>query len=473
MAAPAQAMTDETPASKDSGGAPSFDVPGLLFDNRTPFAAIEFDIVDQHDAPFHVIVGKIGYTIGPCNPDGWATLILLDPPVALNTEDRHDGDDPAASVLEESDFAPFKPRCDVIVNALAHAPKKTPAKTFSVRLTVMPGAAAASKRPIIDKALVVCGPRWFVKEPPVAGLLRWPLKIATLGLMRPDPWYLSAPEQISHLPVRYEYAFGGECRIDSSERAAKRVPAKDRIAARPAAGAQEPQAVAHEACDTNPLGRGFARGWFLKATKSTRLPAPQISAEARRCNARDFQNSVDGKNPEPPAGFGAVGRAWLPRRALIGNIEDKPNWGADEIPRLPADFDFAYWNCAPQDQQCDYLNGQEQFTLVNLCSPDSPAARPDQHGNTVLRFALPQQAMFVLAANRAAQLTVLPLSLDTVIINPESGRVDLVWRGCLPADGNNVESRLMHITEPEQLARLDMLVQHQWSEAPPNDADGK
>ncbi|MFZ3288077.1 MAG: DUF2169 domain-containing protein, partial [Telluria sp.] len=117
--------------------------------------------------------------------------------------------------------------------------------------------------------------------------------------------------------------------------------------------------------------------------------------------------------------------------------------------------------------------GQEQFTLVNLCSPDSPSARPDRHGNTVLRFALPRQAMFVLAANRATQLTVLPLSLDTVIINPESGRVDLVWRGCLPADGNNVESRLMHITEPEQLARLDMLVQHQWSETPPNDAEGK
>ncbi|WP_181373199.1 DUF2169 family type VI secretion system accessory protein [Massilia glaciei] len=446
-------------------------MPNLLFDNRTPFSAAQFDTVDQHDGAFHVFVAKIGYTIGPCDQDGWATLKVLDTPAELNTQDRHHGDDPSASVLEESDFAPYKPRCDVIVNAVAHVPDKKPAKELLVRLAVMPSLAGEPAPPaIIDKTLMVCGERWFVRKTAVTRLLHWPVKIGTLGLLRPNPWRLSAAAPMTSVPVRYELALGGECRIDSDDRASKRVPAKHRIG--PATPA-EPCAIAHEACETNPLGKGFTRKWYLKAAGKSRLPAPQVGAAFQLCNAKSFSKGARGGKLEEPSGFGVIGRAWQPRRALIGKIEEKKDWEADEVPRLPVDFDFGYWNCAPRDQQCAYLAGGERFSLVNLCSPDSPSARKNQSGNTVLRFALPQQAVFVLAVNLAEELTVMPLSLDTVVVNPESNRLDLVWRGFLRADGNNVSSRLMHITQADQLARLDELVRHQWSEAEADDSKGE
>ena len=133
---------------------------------------------------------------------------------------------------------------------------------------------------------------------------------------------------------------------------------------------------------------------------------------------------------------------------------------------MPDDFDYGYWNCAPADQQCPFLQGEERVTLTNLCAQDNPAARVDRHGDTVLSFELPRQAMFILAANHSNHLTVVPLLIDTVIISPETRRVDLVWRGCLDAESSLVASRLMHVTEQAQLERLALLVQHQWAEHP-------
>ncbi|MES2150244.1 MAG: DUF2169 domain-containing protein [Pseudomonadota bacterium] len=452
-------------ARKVASGTPSFSVPGLLFENGTPFSAAQFDMIDQHDAPFHVFVAKIGFTIGACDHDGWASLKTLETPVELNTEDRHYDDDPGASILEESDFAPFKPRCDVIVNAVAYAPKGQTAKTLAARLRVEQAISETKNLPpYINKSLTISGERWYIKKSAMVRLVCWPFKIVTLGLLRPNPWRLSAPQAVDTLPLRYEYAAGGQCRIDSNDEAAKRLPAKQRPGT-PAATNERlaPVAVAHEACETNPLGRGYVRNWFLKAGRQKRIAAPLVTVEEIPCTARDFFNGANGKPLPAPAGLGAIGRAWQPRRSFIGQIENKPNWGDDEIPRLPVDFDFSYWNCAPQDQQCDYLNGQERFVLMNLCSPDNPATQQDKRGNTILRFALPRQSVFILAASRSEELTVLPLSLDTVIITPETSRVDLVWRASLSADGTNEASRLMHITEAEQIARLDQLVRHQWS----------
>lgn len=473
MTQAADKLKNGAPA-KAAPPAAAFAVPGLLFDNRTPFAAMQFDAVDQHGGAFHVFVAKIGYALGPCGPGGLATLHELDTPAQLNTEDRHEGGDTAASVLEESDFAPYKPACDVIVNALAYAPGGKPARQFDVALSVSRPAPAtagqASRRlAIIDKTLTVCGTRWFKKKGALRRLLHWPVRILTLGLARPNPWRLTSPTPLAQLPLRYEYAAGGECRVDHGERAAKRVPKKHRLADAPAPGTPPPTiatAVAHEACQSNPLGRGFSRRWFLNATRAKRLPAPQISAAALPISARQLWRGACGAELPAPAGMGPVGRAWNPRRALIGNIEDKARWAADDIPRLPAEFDFAYWNGAPLDQQCPYPTGNERIALVNLCRAGEPAAHGGSNGNTLLRIDLPQQAMFVLAVDHEKKLTVLPLVIDTITVDPEARRFDLVWRACLPADGSNTEARLMHIKEPAQLARLEQLVQHQWPEAP-------
>ena len=45
---------------------------------------------------------------------------------------------------------------------------------------------------------------------------------------------------------------------------------------------------------------------------------------------------------------------------------------------LPRDFDAAYWNAAPADQQVAFLAGDETLELHNLCATDAPGARRTQ-----------------------------------------------------------------------------------------------
>src|SRR5436853_4281327 len=62
----------------------------------------------------------------------------------------YDGD-PAQGNRYESDFAPFKPRADVLLVGAAHAPGGKPVPRFSARLRVGK----------IDKAIEIIGPRTY------------------------------------------------------------------------------------------------------------------------------------------------------------------------------------------------------------------------------------------------------------------------------------------------------------------------
>ncbi|MDM5175614.1 DUF2169 domain-containing protein [Massilia sp. DJPM01] len=466
-------------------------IPSLIFDNRTAFDALHFDTVDQNDVAFHVIVARTAYTLGPAGADGVATMTALEEPAQLNTADRHYDDDTAHSVREESDLAPYKPLCDVIVICDAHAPGGRAARRFSVGLHVKRPDTRATlpERPLglnpmqgpspamieewenevrlarntvvpgqvlLDKTLAVTGPRTLRKRFAPVRLAQWGIRLATLGLANPSPWRLTRPSPTLSVPLRYELAQGGECRINTSSPDAKRVPLKFRLAhsqaaAYPPGGAP----AALDACQWNPVGLGFARPWFLRATGNAGAPAPQVAYPARPFSAAQFWSAAKGKAELHPAGLGAVGRAWLPRRNWIGTFEVKAQWQADAIPRLPKDFDFRYWNCAPADQQCPHLKGEEIFTLLNLCASDSLLARKDTDGNTVLRFALPAQSLFALGADTAGAVAVMPLAIDTVTIDLEAGQVHLTWRLCMLADGELPEVRLMHCDSAEQLRRID------------------
>lgn len=452
------------------GGKPHFDIPNLTFENRTRLAALHFDAVDQHGSAAHVIVAKTAYTIGRVDAAGLAALIPLATPAPLLTEDHYFDDDPTKGVRQESDLAPYKPRCDVIVNATAWPPHDEPTKLFSVGLGVAKLPAPTSeeatqaqgrKTMLISKTLLVHGERFYKRKWAVQRLMQWMIRIASLGLVHPVPWRLTSPAKSSNLPVRYEYGLGGECRINVGDAAAKAVPKKWRLPesaeakANPKAHAGD--AVADDFCQSNPLGRGFMRRWYLTATGITRLPAPRITYPDQTCDARQFWLGVGGKELPAPAGLGIVGRAWLPRRALAGHFDEQRKWGADEVPTLPADFDFAYWNGAPRDQQCAYLSGGEQITLVNLCRQDHTSATVNKDGCAILRFVLPQQAVVLLVVDSDGKLGALRLAIDTVVIDPDAARVELVWRASPPADGVFSQARLIHATEPEQLERLRLL----------------
>ena len=117
-----------------------------------------------------------------------ASLLPDSLPAPLLTEDRHLDGDTQAGTLQESDFAPYKPRCDVIVNGAAHAPLGQAMAQFAINLSV-----SSAGKPLIDKTLQVCGERYFRRKGLVKRVVQGASKVATLGLLRPYPWRLSAP----------------------------------------------------------------------------------------------------------------------------------------------------------------------------------------------------------------------------------------------------------------------------------------
>src|SRR5262245_62010981 len=115
----------------------------MEFRNLTPFPALAFQGVDQREQPFHVIVLRQTFTWGE-----HGELIYADEQTPLCEVDQFCGPMNDSTVRQESDLCHYKPRCDVIVNAVAYAPRGVAATHFEVALRVLGrGQAALPPRP--------------------------------------------------------------------------------------------------------------------------------------------------------------------------------------------------------------------------------------------------------------------------------------------------------------------------------------
>lgn len=447
----------------------------MEFRNLTPFPAIAFDGLDQHDQRFHVVAMRLTFEL---QDDGTLALAPLQTPLA--TTDEFYGELNRSSVRQESDLAPYKPRTDVIVVADACAPQGRASKQFAVALQINsapttpdlppepyglnPTYHASPERmaewreqctrltaqaregvPLLRKVLVIKGAREWRRRS---------FTTRALSMFTLAPWKLTAPTPVTMLPLRYEYAFGGENRILVNDQAAGRTSNKNRLPGRipqpgNAKAGDSPEAIAHSVCEQNPVGRGFAERWYVQAARPARMPAPQIEAPG--------QPIARFGKPCAPQGFGVVGRAWQPRRALAGTYDQR--WLQERHPNLPADFDFAYWNGAPADQQVTpHLRGDEQITLLNLC-PEGAATTRDASGNTRLSFALPGHLPFVLVRFQDGGIGELAARLDTLIIdsaleagNPEKKiSIVCVWRATVASDPG------VRVLEARMLAHADVV----------------
>jgi hypothetical protein len=136
-----------------------------------------------------------GYTLG-MQPDGRELLVVAvkgtfvipsngeEPTLAaeqvpLVEADSFTGEPGFSAPLYESDYAPRKPRCDVLLNGSAYAPGGKPARRVRVSLQVGP----------ISKSFDVVGNRVWKKR---------------LGFMRS-----TSPEPFTVMPISYGNAFGG------------------------------------------------------------------------------------------------------------------------------------------------------------------------------------------------------------------------------------------------------------------------
>ncbi|MFO1126861.1 MAG: DUF2169 domain-containing protein [Rhodospirillales bacterium] len=173
--------------------------------------------------------------------------------------DIHRGDPGTTSIQYECDFAPFKPRVDIIVNGQAMSPDDKPLTELLVGVKV---------GNLLQKIIKVVGDR------------RWENGFSGLRA--------SAPKPFVSMPLVYERSFGGS---DNSHPDPKQQGAELR----------------------NPVGAGYRKNSDAGAAEG--LPLPNL--EAPREPMRRWNDRLS------PVGFGTVGRGWQPRVRYAGTYDER------------------------------------------------------------------------------------------------------------------------------------------------------
>jgi hypothetical protein len=226
------------------------------------------------------------------------------------------------------------------------------------------------------------------KDAAVTGPRRW---VRAMGGLVASP-----PVPFTELPLVYEHAFGG---TDDS---------------------RGPTAVAAEL--RNLVGVGFHPHRDAKSIDG--LPLPCIEHPAH------LMSSV--RDRPPPIGYGYVGRGWQPRVAHAGTYDQR--WLDEVCPFLPADFDPRYHQGAPPDQWFPLFQGGEKIRCVHM-------ARAPVVEYRIPRIRLPVRFRF---ADRNEEKHG---RLDTVILEPDLGRMQLVWRASVPLGKKLVLLREIEVGE--------------------------
>lgn len=396
---------------------PSHELPGKLqaapiptVINHTAWPAQYFQHVDPHGEGFHVMVSRMSYTLERLSVDPQGLLVpeLLAPgeQAPLVTSDHFQGEPNASDLLQESDFAPYKPLCDIVlINAVAHSPQGQERQRWPVGLKF---------GRVIDKQIDVTGP-WLL-----------------------DPKNPQQPKTVNQVALSYERAFGGPQLLKERqwvEWLAEQAESPTQKRAQ-ALLANWPQLH-----DSNPLGCG--RSWQAAAALQQELA--QLSSEQGRApTPEQVQTAIDktrrgpqlqmpsqpyvgqaaGQEDYPVMGFGPVGRWWRPRVQLAGTHDEA--WKANQWPKSPLDHDYRYWNCAPADQQVAYPKGGEVIELTNL------TPLPGQDGGPV-KLKLPEQEMRLLVRLQVGAVLFAPMHIDTVILDFKAKRLSVVRRAAVSA----------------------------------------
>jgi hypothetical protein len=226
-------------------------------------------------------------------------------------------------------------------------------------------------------------------------------KVATvfgLRVWEADGRGISPARPVDRLQMRYDFAWGG---LDASD---------------PSKIVEEPR---------NPVGRGCVRD----PSVLTHQPAPQIEDPANPIGSH--------RTRPPPAGIGAIGRSWEPRRRFLGTYDQR--WLDERAPLPPLDQDdrgnlFASPGLASEAP----FQGGEEIALLNL-----------RAGGGAIQFRLPRVGVELEFHGRARVPEVVVPHLDTVIVDAletEPGEplaVELVWRGHARAPRRMKDARIV------------------------------
>lgn len=169
----------------------------------------------------------------------------------------------------------------------------------------------------------------------------------------------------------------------------------------------------------NPVGKGFEKIITDKGEQLQPLP-----------NIEHIEHYLSSPSQSvPPAGFGPLKDNWGDKTPVKGTYGDK--WLKEYFPYFPPDFDWSYFNTAPQDQQVAFLRGDESLYFEHL--------RPEL---SQFKSALPalRPRLFVKGmVEEKSFFTEVTLRLDSLHVDMEEMRVNLVWRGVVGVSSDEYE----------------------------------
>ncbi|UXN02960.1 DUF2169 domain-containing protein [Bartonella sp. HY406] len=267
--------------------------------NNLPVSAFKFNQLDFHGKEYTTIVVK-----GQLKVDFNQKLYFVKEVPDFVFSDIFLPNSDMQELLYESDLAPFKPKTDFIINAVARSPENKMLKNWPVKFGI---------DNCLSYGFHVQGKRQF--EPK--------------GSSSNFDWQLSDAEPFSKLPILYQYAFGGTVKTSNED---------------------------VTSYSYNPIGQGLVSHYVL--TQKEPISVPQIGSIV------ELNNFKIGKNITIH-GCGPITKSWLPRIACAGALNDA--WLRERYPLMPENFDFNYWNAAPLPlQSASYLNGDETITMNGL-----------------------------------------------------------------------------------------------------------
>ena len=205
----------------------------------------------------------------------------------------------------------------------------------------------------------------------VVGHRRW--KGGVLGFR---PSYI---EPFSVMPISYANAYGGIDRPDPDE-------------------------STHSWYASNPVGVGFR----------PRTPKEQLVDEPLP-NTEELDRPIDRRDGDyVPMALGPLGRSWKQRLHWAGTYDAA--WKRTQYPFLPLDFNERYFQSAPDDQQCEYLTGDETVKLLNLTPEGS------------CEFRIPRLSEPFDVHYRNGQDKRLHGVIDTLLLEPDLRRFTMTLR---------------------------------------------
>jgi uncharacterized protein YjbI with pentapeptide repeats len=153
------------------------------------------------------------------------------------------------------------------------------------------------------------------------------------------------------------------------------------------------------------------------------------SPEAANLEQPGERLTTRGQRPaRGPVALGALNARWAARMARLG-ARYGGAWRKERAPHPAEDFDWRFFHEAAADQQLKgFLRGDETYRLTNLhpALPIVSGRLPGIRARAFVRFV-------------AGAVHEVPLSLDTLTVLADDGRLQLSWRGVIEVAEDDFE----------------------------------